>query len=151
MRPGNWNSPVTMFLVPHCKDRWCDNTAVNLHASADKDHDIKDAFYEEIERLFNQLSVYHMKILLVDFNVKGQENIFKPTIRNESEDLEGNDNGIRLVNFATSKNVKDISTKFLHHNICKYTWISLDDITHQSDILCSGTLEETIITDICFS
>ena len=41
----------------------------------------KDSFYEEIERLLNQLPMYHMKILLGDFNAKvGRENIFQPTI-----------------------------------------------------------------------
>ena len=34
--------------------------------------------YEDTWRLFDQLPVYHMKILLVDFNVKvGRENIFQ--------------------------------------------------------------------------
>jgi hypothetical protein len=42
-----------------------------------------------------------MKILLRDFNDKvGMEDIFKPTIGNESLHAISNDNGIRLVNFA---------------------------------------------------
>jgi len=45
-----------------------------------------------------------MKILLVDFNAKERsENIFKPTIGNESLHKDSNDNGLRIVNFATSK------------------------------------------------
>ena len=39
-------------------------------------------------------------------------------------------NGIRLVNFATSKNLIVKSTKVLHRNIHKYTWTSPDGITH---------------------
>ena len=47
-----------------------------------------------------------MKILLGDFNAKvGREIIFKPTIGQDS-----NDNGVRLVNFATSKNLVVKST-----------------------------------------
>jgi len=43
-----------------------------------------------------------MKILLGDFKEKvGRENIFKPTIRNESLYQDSNDNGARIVNFAT--------------------------------------------------
>ena len=50
--------------------------------------------------------MYHMKILLGDFNAKvGRENIFQPTIGTKSVHPESNDNGIRLVNFATSKNL----------------------------------------------
>ena len=45
-----------------------------------------------------------MKILLGDFNEKvGRENIFKLTIRNESLLQDSNDNGVRIVNFATKK------------------------------------------------
>jgi hypothetical protein len=44
-----------------------------------------------------------MKILL-DFNAKvGREDIFKPTIANESLHKISNDDGVRLVNFATSQ------------------------------------------------
>jgi hypothetical protein len=47
-----------------------------------------------------------MKILLGDFNAKvGREDIFKPTIGNESSHEISNDNGVRVVNFATSKNL----------------------------------------------
>jgi len=81
--------------------------------------------------MFDQLPMYHMKILLGDFNAKvGRENIFQPTIGNESVHPESYDNGIRLVNFATSKNLIVNSTKFPHRNINKYTWTSPDGITH---------------------
>jgi hypothetical protein len=43
-----------------------------------------------------------MKILLGDFNVKvGREDIFKPIIGNESLHEASNDNGVRVINFAT--------------------------------------------------
>jgi len=72
-----------------------------------------------------------MKILLGDFNVKlGGESIFKPTIRQESLQQESNDNGVRLVKFATSKNLVVKSTMFLHRNIHKYTRTSPDGKTH---------------------
>jgi len=72
-----------------------------------------------------------MKILLGDFNAKvGRENIFKPTIGNESLHQDSNDNGIRIVNFATSKNLVVKSTMFPHRNIHKYTWTSPDGQTH---------------------
>jgi hypothetical protein len=47
-----------------------------------------------------------MKILLGDFSAKVvREDIFKLTIWNESLHEISNDNGVRLVNFATSKNI----------------------------------------------
>ena len=46
-----------------------------------------------------------MKILLGKFNVKlGTEDIFIMTIGNESLHQDSNDNGVRIVIFATSKN-----------------------------------------------
>jgi len=47
---------------------------------------------------------YQMKMLLGDFNAKvGRENIFRPTTGQEILHKDSNDNGVRLVNFATSK------------------------------------------------
>ena len=41
--------------------------------------------------------------LLGDFNAKvGRENVFKPTIGIERLHKDSNDNGVRIVNFATS-------------------------------------------------
>jgi hypothetical protein len=72
-----------------------------------------------------------MKILLGDFNSKvGREDIFKPTVGNESLHEVSNDNGVRLVNFSTSKNLKVKSTMFPQCNIHKYTWTSSDGKTH---------------------
>ena len=71
-----------------------------------------------------------MKILL-DFNAEvRREKIFKPTVGNESLHQYSNDNGVRIVNFATSKNLVVKNTMFLRRNIHKYTWTSPDGKTH---------------------
>jgi len=63
-----------------------------------------------------------MKILLGDFNAKvGRENIFNSTIENESLHQDSNDNGVKILNFVTSKNLVIKSTIFPHRNIHKYT------------------------------
>ena len=70
----------------------------------EKSDDSKDSFYEELEQVFDRFPKYHMKIILGDFNAKvGRENIFKPTIGNDSLHQDSNDNGVRVVNFVTSK------------------------------------------------
>jgi hypothetical protein len=57
--------------------------------------------------VFDKFLKYHMKTVLGDFNAKvGKEDIFKLTIWNESLHEIINDNGVRLVNVATSKNLK---------------------------------------------
>jgi hypothetical protein len=113
------------------RGRWCHIIVLNVHApTEDKTDDLKDSFYEELERVFDKFPKYHTKILL-DFNAKvGKEDIFKPTIGNESSQKISNDNGIRLVNFATSKNLGVKSTMFPHRNIHKCIWMSPDGKTH---------------------
>ena len=56
--------------------------------------------------------------IIGDFKAKvGRENIFKRTIGQESLHQDSNDNGVRLVNFATSKNLVVKSSMFHHRNI----------------------------------
>jgi hypothetical protein len=111
---------------------WCHIIVLNVHApTEDKTDDVKDSFYEELERAFDKFPKYHMKILLGDFQTKaGREDIFKPTIGNESLHEISNYNGVRLVNFATSKNLRVKSTMFQHCSMHKYTWTSPDGKTH---------------------
>jgi hypothetical protein len=81
----------------------------------DRTDDMKDRFYRELERVFDGFPKYHMKILLEDFDDKvDREDIFKPTTGNESLHEISNDNGVRVVNFATCKNLIVKSTMFPH-------------------------------------
>jgi hypothetical protein len=82
------------------------------------------------ELVFDKFPKYHMKILFGDFNAKvGWEDIFKAAVGNESLHKISNGNGIRVVNFATSKNLRVKSTMFPHCNIHKYTWMSTNKLT----------------------
>ena len=72
-----------------------------------------------------------MKTLLGDLNSKvWKENIFKPTIGNESLHQESDDNGVGIVNLATSNNLVLKGTMFPHRDIHKYTWTSADGKIH---------------------
>jgi len=65
---------------------WCNIIVLKVHATSEKESDNSEGrFYEELEQVCDGFPKYHMKILLGDFNGKvGRENIFKPTIGNES-------------------------------------------------------------------
>ena len=72
-----------------------------------------------------------MKNVFGDLNAKvWTENIFKPTTGNESLHQDSIDNGVRIVNFATSKNLVVKRTMFPHRNIRTFTWTSPDGKTH---------------------
>jgi hypothetical protein len=111
------------------RDRWCVIIVLNVGApTEDKIDDMKARFYEELEHVFPK---YYTQILLGDFNAKaGREEIFKPTIGNETFHEISNDNGVRAVNFATSKYVIIKSMMFPHCNIHKFMWTWKDTQTN---------------------
>jgi hypothetical protein len=113
------------------KGGWRDIIALNVHApTEDKDDDIKDSFYEELEQVFDQSPRYHMEILLGDFNENvGREDIFKPMIGNENLHEANNDKGVREVNFATSKNLI-VKARYFHTATFIYTLGLLLMVSH---------------------
>ncbi|XP_018357099.1 PREDICTED: uncharacterized protein LOC108757184 [Trachymyrmex septentrionalis] len=131
--------------------RWYKIAIINVHApTEDKDGEIKDGFYEELEHLVDQLPNDYMKIVVGDFNAKiGKEDIFRPTIGLESLHEESNDNGVRVINFATGKNLIVKSTYFKHKNIHKQTWISPDGGTrNQIDHVLADKRRHTNVLDV---
>jgi hypothetical protein len=111
---------------------------------------VKNSIYEELKRVFDKFLKRHMKILLGDFNAKvGREDIFKPTIGNESLHEINNDNGVRLVNVSRSKNLIVKSMMFPHHNIHKYTWTSPDGKTiNQIDPILVERQSQSNVLDV---
>jgi hypothetical protein len=76
---------------------------LNVHATTeDKTDDIKNRFYEEVEHVFDKFLKYLINTLLEDFNAKvGGEDILSQLLGMESLHETSNDNGVRVVNFAT--------------------------------------------------
>jgi hypothetical protein len=105
-------------------------------------------------RNYNRFSIvflkYHTKLLLVDFNAKvGRENIFNPTIGNDSLHDDSNINGVRIETFDTSKNLVVKSTMFPNLNIHKYTWTSPDGKTHnQIDLILIDRRWHSSVLDV---
>jgi exonuclease III len=133
------------------RGRRCNIIVLNVHAPReDKGDDVKDSFYEELGRVFDRFRRYDMKILLGDFNAKvSRENIFKPTIGNESLHEISNDNGVRIITFATFKNLVVKSTMFLHRKIHKHTWTSPEGNTHnQIDHILIDRRRHSSILDV---
>jgi endonuclease/exonuclease/phosphatase family metal-dependent hydrolase len=98
---------------------------------------------------------YHITILLGDFIAKvGTEDIFKPKTGYKCLYEISNDNGVRLVHFTTSKNlrVKRTNVKrtmFPHRNIHKYTWTSPDwKIHNQIDHILVDRRKHSYLLDV---
>jgi hypothetical protein len=109
---------------------------------------MNDIFYEELECVFNKFPKYHIKILLGDFNVKvGREDIFKPTVGNKSLHKICNDNGVRGVNFATSKNLSH--KYYVPTSQHPYTWTPPHGKTHnQIDHILTAKRRHPIALDV---
>jgi hypothetical protein len=91
------------------RGRWCDIIVLDVHApTEDKTYDMKDRFYKELEHIFDKFCKYHMKILLEFSSKVDTEDIFKPTVGNVSLHKIIIDNGVRILNFATSKNLSNV-------------------------------------------
>jgi hypothetical protein len=118
------------YIILRC--RWCHIIVLNVHApTEDKTDYVKASFYKELDPVFDKLTKYHIKILLIDFNAKvDREDIFKPIIGNESLHAINNDNGVRLVTFATSKNLRVKNMMIPNRSTHKCTWTSPDGKTH---------------------
>jgi len=116
------------------RGRWCNVIVLNVHApSEEKSDNLKDSSYEILEQVFD-----HRKILLEDLKAKmGGETISNG---NESLHQDSNDNGVRIVHSATSKNQDIKSTLFQHPNIHKSTCTSHFRKTHnQTDHILIDT------------
>jgi len=82
-------------------DCWCNIIAANVPApSEQKGDDSNDSFfYEELKQIS---IIFNTKFLLGNFNANvRKENIFKPTIGNDTLHQDSNDEGVRIVKFTT--------------------------------------------------
>jgi hypothetical protein len=74
------------FVFQVLRGRWCHIFALNVDAPCEEERaEVKDRFFGEKGRVFDQFPRYDIKIILGHFCAKvGMENIFKPTIGIES-------------------------------------------------------------------
>jgi hypothetical protein len=122
-----------------------------VHAPTEDKDDIKRRFYEELEKGFDQFPRYHIKSMLGDFNAKvGREDILKPINGNDCLHEASNDNGVRVKNVATLKNLIVKSKIFQHRDIQTQTWTSPDDVTHnQIDHVLIDKRRHSNILNVC--
>ncbi|XP_062715066.1 uncharacterized protein LOC134291306 [Aedes albopictus] len=106
------------------KGRFFNVSIINVHSphSGSTDDD-KDAFYAQLEREYDRCPNHDVKIIIGDLNAQvGQEEEFRPTIGKFSAHQLTNENGLRLFDFAASKNMAIRSTFFQHSLPYRYTW-----------------------------
>jgi hypothetical protein len=76
---------------------------------------IKDQFYNILEKTYEECPKFDIKICLGDFNAKiGKEIEARPYVGSHSLHVDDNNNGERLVNFATEYKMAITGTLFSH-------------------------------------
>jgi hypothetical protein len=99
-----------------------------VHApTKEKDDHEKDNFYEDLNQIYEDWPKRDVRIIIGDLNAKiSTEEMCRPIIGKCSLHNLSNNNGIRLINFACSKNMVVASIFFSHKDIHKMTWRSPD-------------------------
>jgi Metal-dependent hydrolase len=106
------------------KDKFHNITFVNVYAPTEDTEDgIVDKFYETLQSVCDELPKHDAIITLGEFNAKlGKEQIYRDIIGRHSLHEITNNNGFRLVQYATTNNFKVLSTWYLRKDIYKGTW-----------------------------
>jgi hypothetical protein len=110
------------------RGRFFNITLFSIDAPTEKKEDeVKDAFYEKLEEVYDSTPRNDVKIILGYLNAKiGREEEFRPYIGKESMHDESKGNGQRVTDFAISMNMKISSTFFQRKNIYTKRRISPD-------------------------
>ncbi|XP_058817611.1 craniofacial development protein 2-like [Topomyia yanbarensis] len=98
---------------------------INIYAPTnDKPDDVKDAFYECLDKTYGECPKHDVKIVIGDTNAQvGREDFFRPIIGKESLHSVTNNNGLRLVTFAAARGMAISSTYFARKDIREHTWM----------------------------
>ncbi|XP_025407911.1 craniofacial development protein 2-like [Sipha flava] len=131
--------------------KWFNIILINCYApTEDEDEKTKNDFYKQLEALYDTKPQNLVKVVLGDFIVKiGKEICYRPTIGQQSLHNNSNDNGVRVIYFATSKGMAISSTFFPHKQIHKQTWMSPSGTTkNQIDHIMIESRRKHCITNV---
>ncbi|XP_058828538.1 craniofacial development protein 2-like [Topomyia yanbarensis] len=97
---------------------------INIYAPTnDKPDDVKDAFYECLDKTYGEYPKHDVKIVIGDANAQvGREGFFRPIIGKESLHSVTKD-GLRLVTCAAVRGMAINSTYFARKDIRTHTWM----------------------------
>jgi hypothetical protein len=96
-------------------------TLINIYTpTEDKEAEIKEQFYEELQRTQDRIPKHDLIIILGDMNAKlGKEKVFSQTIGRHTLHNVSNENGEMVANYAISNNMVLVNTNF---SIRKFVW-----------------------------
>jgi hypothetical protein len=110
----------------------------------------KDPFYDELDEIYSECPRRDCKIIIGAMNAKvGNEDVYRSFIGKYSLHNKTRDNGMRLINFASSRNMVVGSTMFSHKDIHKRTWKSPDgNVFNQTDHILTDARHFSYLMDV---
>jgi hypothetical protein len=104
---------------------------LNCYAPTENaDDEEKNSFYDTLEATFDALPKNCIRLIVGDLNAQvSRETSFGQTIGKESWHLKTNNNGQKIIDFCSSKDLIISSTYFPRKNIYKHTWSAPDGKT----------------------
>ncbi|XP_050079549.1 uncharacterized protein LOC126567367 [Anopheles maculipalpis] len=130
------------------RGRFFNLSIINVHSPhLGSTDDEKELFFTQLEKVYDRCPQHDVKIVIGDLNAQvGQEEAYKPTIGSFSAHQLINDNGIRLINFASSKHMSFSSSFFQHAPRFSYIWRSpLQTYSRIDHVLIDGRHFSNII------
>lgn len=147
----NFNPINERISVLRIKGKFFNCSLINVHAPTEmKPDEEKDTFYALLERAFDSCPSNDIKMVLGDLNAQvGKEEIYYPTIGKYSLYDSSNDNGQRLIEFATSRGMVIGGTFYCHKAIHKGTWKMPDgNVVNQIDHMVIDKRHKKCLLDI---
>ncbi|XP_071653719.1 uncharacterized protein [Temnothorax longispinosus] len=128
----NFTAINERVCVIRLKTKFFNLSIINAHAETEeKDEVTKDNFYSGLEQAFDTIPSNGIKMVIGDLNAKiGKELTYRDIVGLHSLHEESNDNGLRVIDLATAKNMVVKSTQLPRKNIHKWTWESPDGDHH---------------------
>jgi endonuclease/exonuclease/phosphatase family metal-dependent hydrolase len=106
-------------------------TLINICApTEDKEEEIKEQFYEELQRTQDRVPKHDVTIILGDMNAKlEKEKVIRQVVSRHTLHNISNENGEMVANHAISNDMFLISTNFQHKKVHIGMWTSPDHQT----------------------
>jgi hypothetical protein len=97
----------------------CYYSLINIHAQTnDSEEEAKDQFYEQLERAYAAYPIHDVMLVMGHANtIVDQETVHQPMIGKHSLHESTNENGLRLIVFAASRQMAIKTTYFMHKRI----------------------------------
>jgi exonuclease III len=133
-------------------NKYSNNTLISCYApTEDKEGGVKEQFYEEIQRLVENVPKSDTIIILGDSNAQlGKEEVYSPITGKHTLHEKANRNGDMLCDLAVTHNLVVMrGTQFQQEQIRKGTWTSPEKSTvNQIDHILMNNQKKDLVEDV---